>query len=88
MEKAIKKYKRNKALWNVETSLINEVAFYFYTARIVKVNKRLKKEGQDKRAGYITLDEFLNHPSLLKNYIERSNIHLRKYKIDKIRKCI
>ena len=74
-------------LWDVETDLLNEIAFTLQINTIEELNEELYKKGKDYRASYTTLSDFIKttpENRFYKEYIEKAKIIIRKDKLNKI----
>ena len=80
--------KDNKVLWNVETTPLNEMAYQLYLNYVDKLNFQLFLNQDDKRCSYTTLDDFLSHKRIHKEYVDEALIIIRKHKINKICKSV
>lgn len=77
--------KDNKELWNIETTPLNEMAYKLYLNYIDKLNFQLFLNQDDERATYATLDDFLSHKKIHKEYLDKAIIISRRKKINKIK---
>jgi hypothetical protein len=77
--------KKNKVLWNIETTLLNEVSYQLLINDINEINTELFLKKEDKRCSYSILSDFIKNKSLLQKYINNANIYLRKEKIKKLK---
>ena len=74
-------------LYDIESDLLNEIAFSIHINRIDKLNKELHRKGEDKRASYTTLSDFVKWVPINKQYqkcIKDAKVFIRKDKIEKI----
>jgi hypothetical protein len=82
--------KSNKILWDTDVSNhpLYEKAFMLHIKRIKKLNEELYNYGEDKRASYMRLSDFIHHintnPKPFKKELDDAKILLRKDKIRKI----
>jgi len=78
--------KTNKTLWDTTTNKLYDISYQLYLIYITDLNYRLLEKKDTKRAAYMSLSDFIKHEDKkpLCDYIEKSKIILRRYKINKI----
>jgi len=78
--------KKDKNLWDTETSFFNEIAYDIYVKEVEKINYQLYLKGNNIHCPCATLSDFIiiQNDHILKKYTNKANIILRRYKINKI----
>ena len=79
--------KKDKNLWDTETSFFNEIAYDIYVKEVEKINYQLYLKGDNIHCPCANLSDFIiiENDHILKKYIKKANIILRQYKINKIK---
>lgn len=83
--------KENIALWDMETTKLNDIAFQLSINNVNRINIDLKKRNREIRAAYTTQKDFVKEilvNRFYQEYIKKAKIILRRYKIEKLTKCM
>jgi len=79
--------RKRKNLMDIETDSLTETGFVLLVDSVDKLNRKLAKRGEQKRASYTLLSDFNNYKDTnpyYKLFVEKAKIILRKEKIKKI----